>query len=46
MGKTLLLLGWTLIRVEFIKEIFKEIEKIKTKKELESSLVILKSKFK
>jgi len=38
-------LGWTLIRVEFIKETFKKLEKTRIKTELKSSLVILKSKF-
>ena len=45
-GKVLLLLGWILIRVELIKETFKELKKIRIKKKLESSLVQLKSKFK
>jgi len=39
MEKALLLLGWTLIRIRPIAEIFKELEKTKIKKELESSLV-------
>ena len=44
-GKAPLLLGWTLIRIELIIEIFKELKKTRTKKELESSLVQLKSEF-
>jgi len=39
MGKVLLLLGWTLIRIRLIKEILKELEKTGMKKELEDSLV-------
>jgi len=38
MEKALLLLGWILIRIKLIIEIFKEIKKTRTKKELESSL--------
>jgi len=38
-------MGWTLIRIKSIVEIFKEIKKTKIKKELKSSLVKLKSKF-
>jgi len=39
-------MGWTLIRIKSIAEILKELEKTRMKKELESSLVKLKSKFK
>jgi len=39
MGKALLLLGWTLIRIRPIEEIFKELKKIGIKEELENSLV-------
>jgi len=39
MGKILLLLGWTLIRIRPIAEIFKELEKTRIKKKLENSLV-------
>jgi len=45
-GKILLLMGWTLIRIKSTVEIFKELEKTGTKKELESSPVKLKSEFK
>jgi len=38
-------LGWTLIRIKLIIEGFKKLEKTGMKKELESSLVKLKSKF-
>jgi len=44
-GKTLLLTGWTLIRIKSIAEIFKKLKKTGIKKELKSSLVKLKSKF-
>jgi len=44
--KALLLLGWTLIRIKSIAEIFKKLKKTGIKKELESSLVKLKSEFK
>ena len=44
--KVLLLLEWTLIRIKFIKEILKELEKTRIKKELEDFLAQLKSKFK
>jgi len=46
MGKALLLLGWTLIRIRPIEEILKELKKTEMRKELEDSLVQLKSKFK
>jgi len=39
MGKALLLLGWTLIRIRPTAETLKELKKTKTKKELENSLV-------
>jgi len=39
MGKLLLLIGWTLIRIKLINKTFKEIKKTRIKKELESSLV-------
>jgi len=45
MGKALLLLGWTLIRIEPIIEIFEELKKIRTKEELENSLIQLKKEF-
>jgi len=45
-GKTLLLIGWILIRIKSTVEILKGIKKTKIKKELESSLAKLKSKFK
>jgi len=38
MGKALLLLGWTLIRIRPIEEILKKLEKTGIKKELEDSL--------
>ena len=38
-GKALLLLGWTLIRIRPIVEILKELKKTKMKIELENSLV-------
>jgi len=38
MGKVLLLLGWTPIRIRLIAEIFKEVKKTGTRKELENSL--------
>jgi len=38
MGKVLLLLGWTLIRIRPIVEIFKELKKTRIKEELENSL--------
>jgi len=38
-------MGWTLIRIKSIVEIFKRIKKTRMKKELESSLIKLKSKF-
>jgi len=44
-GKALLLLGWTLIRIRPIEEIFKELEKTRMKKKLENSLAQLKSEF-
>jgi len=44
-GKTLLLMGWTLIRIKSIAEIFEKLEKTRTKKELKSFLVKLKSEF-
>jgi len=44
-GKILLLVGWTLIRIKSTVEIFKELEKTRTKDKLESLLVKLKSKF-
>ena len=43
--KALILLGWTLIRIKLITEILKEVKKTRMKKELESSLAQLKSKF-
>jgi len=39
MGKVLLLLGWTLIRIRPIVETFKELKKTKIKKKLENSPV-------
>jgi len=45
-GKALLLLGWTLIRIRPIAEILKELKKTGIKKELENSLVQLKREFK
>jgi len=39
MGKALLLLGWTLIRIRLIAEILKKLEKTKKTEELGSSLV-------
>jgi len=39
MGKALLLLGWTLIRIRPIVETLKELKKTKIKKELKNSLV-------
>jgi len=45
-GKILLLMGWTLIRIKSIVEIFEEIKETRMKKELESSLVKLKREFK
>jgi len=44
-GKTLLLMGWTLIRIKSIIEVLKEMKKTGTKKELESSPVKLKKEF-
>jgi len=44
-GKILLLMGWTPIRIKFIVEILEEIKKTRMKKELESSPVKLKSEF-
>jgi len=41
-----LLLGWTLIRIRPITEILKELKKTRIKKELESFIAQLKSKFK
>jgi len=38
-------MGWTPIRIKSIVEILKELEKTRTKKKLESSLVKLKSEF-
>jgi len=43
--KAFLLLRWILIKIKPIAEFFKELKKTKMKQELESSLVILKSKF-
>ena len=43
--KALLLLEQTLIRIKPIAEILKELKNTRTKQELESSLVKLKSKF-
>jgi len=39
MGKALLLLGWTLIRIRPTVKILKELEKTRMKEELENSLV-------
>jgi len=39
MGKALLLLGWTLIRIRSIVRILKKLKKTKIGKELEDSLV-------
>jgi len=39
MGKALLLLEWTLIRIKPTVEILKELKKTKTKKKLKNSLV-------
>jgi len=44
--KTLLLIGWILIRIKSIAEILKKLKKTRIKKELKSSLVKLKSEFK
>jgi len=43
--KALLLLKWTLIRIGPIVKTFEELKKTKIKKELENSLVQLKSEF-
>jgi len=46
MGKVLLLLGWTLIRIRPTVETLKELKKTEIKKKLENSLVQLKREFK
>jgi len=46
MGKALLLLEWTLIRIRPTVEILKELKKTKIREELENSPAQLKSKFK
>jgi len=38
MGKALLLLGWTLIRIRPIVEILKELKRIRKEKKLKNSL--------
>jgi len=43
--KPLIPLEWTLIRIQLTMEIFKNLKKTGIKKELKSSLVELKSKF-
>jgi len=45
MGKALLLLGWTPIRIKPIVEILKELKKTRIKKKLEDSLAQLKKEF-